>query len=110
MPQNIIGGDAPTFAVHVKGSAINLHDWRSTWGLLLGQIVGSGAGWPAPAADCWSPDMDAGFPKLTPRFDYVNKPLEARETGRIKFLNDSTGSCWFMTWAWMAFYRSMPTH
>jgi len=36
----IIGGDATDYAVHVKGTGINLHDLRGYWGFLLGQIVG----------------------------------------------------------------------
>jgi aldehyde:ferredoxin oxidoreductase len=93
-----IGGDAPDFAVHVKGTGISLHDWRSVWGLLFGQIVGSGAGWPAPGADCFTSEPDAGYPELTERFDHEAKPLEVKNTGIVKFMNDSTGLCWFVTW------------
>jgi aldehyde:ferredoxin oxidoreductase len=93
-----IGGDAPNFAAHIKGSGINLHDWRAAWGVLFGQIVGSAAGWPAPGADCWTPEPDAGYPKLTERFDPRSKPMEARKTGILKFMNDCTGICWFITW------------
>lgn len=93
-----IGGEAPDFAAHIKGSGINLHDWRSAWGVLFGQIVGSAAGWPAPGADCWTPEPDAGYPKLVERFDPRSKPVEARKTGILKFMNDCTGICWFVTW------------
>jgi aldehyde:ferredoxin oxidoreductase len=93
-----IGGSAPDFAAHIKGSGINLHDWRSAWGVLFGQIVGSGAGWPAPGADCWTTEPDAGYPKLADRFDPRSKPTEARKTGILKFMNDCTGICWFVTW------------
>ncbi len=93
-----IGGDAPQFAVHIKGTGMSLHDWRSTWGLLFGQIVGSGAGWPAPGADCFTPEPDAGYPELTERFDHRAKPLEVKKTGILKFMHDSTGLCWFVTW------------
>jgi aldehyde:ferredoxin oxidoreductase len=94
----LIGGDAPSFAVNLKGTGMNLHDWRGTWGVLFGQIVSSGAGWPAPGADCWTPDADAGYPELTERFDRRSKPLEAKKTGIVKFLHDSDGLCWFITW------------
>lgn len=93
-----IGGGAPDFAAHVKGSGINLHDWRSAWGVLFGQIVGSGAGWPAPGADCWTVEPDAGYAQFAERFDPRSKPQEARKTGILKFMNDCTGICWFVTW------------
>lgn len=93
-----IGGDALNFAVHIKGTGINLHDWRSAWGVLLGQIVSGGSGWPAPGADCWTPEPDAGYPELTDRFDHDTKPLEVKKTGILKFINDCSGMCWFVTW------------
>jgi len=94
----LIGGDAPSYAVNVKGTGISLHDWRATWGVLLGQIVGSGAGWPAPGADLFGIQPDAGFPEKTNGLDPRIKPMEAKQTGIIKFLNDSTGLCMFATW------------
>jgi aldehyde:ferredoxin oxidoreductase len=97
----LIGGDAPSYAVHVKGTGISLHDWRATWGVLLGQIVGSGAGWPAPGADLFGIQPDAGFPEKTNGLNPRIKPLEAKNTGIIKFLNDSTGLCMFATWGFI---------
>jgi len=94
----IIGGDAPSFAVHIKGSGMNLHDWRRGWGALLGQVVGYGSGWPAPGADLTRPDPDSGYPERTPGLEPRGKPLEVRKTGITKFANDSIGTCWFSTW------------
>lgn len=94
----LIGGNAPDFAVHVKGTALNLHEWRAVWGVLFGQIVGSGAGWPAPGVDCFRPEPDAGYLELTSGLDHCLKPMEARQTGILKFMNDCTGFCWFITW------------
>ncbi|MDO8569160.1 MAG: aldehyde ferredoxin oxidoreductase C-terminal domain-containing protein, partial [Dehalococcoidales bacterium] len=93
-----IGGSAPDFAVHVKGTGMSLHDWRAAWGMLFGQIVGSGAGWPAPGADCFNKEPDAGYPEFTPRYDYRSKPTEARRMGIQKFFNDCAGFCMFITW------------
>jgi len=93
-----IGGEAPDFAVHIKGSGMSLHDWRSVWGLLFGQIVSSAAGWPAPGADCFTAEPDAGYPELTDRFDWRSKPQEVRQTGILKFIHDCTGVCWFCAW------------
>ncbi len=93
-----IGGDAPSFAVNIKGGGMSLHDWRSVWGVLFGQIVSSGAGWAAPGADCFTPEPDAGYTELAERFDHRGKPNEVKRTGEIKFLNDSSGLCMFITW------------
>jgi len=94
----IIGGDAPSFAVNIKGSSMNLHDWRSFWGVLFSQIVGSGASWTATGADDFCAEPDAGFPKKTAPFDVRVKPLEAKMTGIIKFMNDCCGLCMLNTW------------
>jgi len=94
----VIGGDAPSFAINIKGSAMNLHDWRSFWGVLFSQIVGSGASWTATGADDFCPEPDAGFPEKTDPFDISSKPLEAKMTGIIKFMNDCGGLCMLNTW------------
>lgn len=94
----IIGGDAPNFAVHVKGSGMNLHDWRHKWGVLFGQILGSSAGWTAPGAD-YRMDADAGFPEQQTPFSPKGRPEAARTTGINKHINDSIGVCWFVSWA-----------
>ena len=93
-----IGGDAPDFAVHIKGSGMNLHDWRRGWGVLLGQIVGGGAGWPAPGADVTRPDPDSGYPERQSPLNPSIKPEEVRRTGITKYAHDSTGVCWLNTW------------
>ena len=94
----MIGGDAPSFAVNIKGSSMNLHDWRSFWGVLFSQIVGSGASWTATGADDFCPEPDAGFPEKTNPFDISVKPLEAKMTGITKFMNDCCGLCMLNTW------------
>ncbi len=93
-----IGGDAPHFAVHIKGSGMNLHEWRNAWGMLLCHIVSGGSGWPGTAADMIGPEPDAGYPQITDYFDFRAKPLEARKTGILKFMRDTLGVCGFMTW------------
>jgi aldehyde:ferredoxin oxidoreductase len=93
-----IGGDAPRFAVHIKGSGMNLHDWRGgAWGTLFGQFLGGGSGWPAPGADTRI-EPDVGYPKVQDPFDVKDKPEAARKCGIIKYWNDSIGTCWFSTW------------
>jgi aldehyde:ferredoxin oxidoreductase len=93
-----IGGDAVNFAVHLKGSGLNLHDWRGSWGMFLCHVVSGGSGWPGTAADMIGPEADAGYPVFTDPFDYKAKPEEARRTSILKFMRDANGTCGFMTW------------
>ncbi|MDW8045248.1 MAG: aldehyde ferredoxin oxidoreductase C-terminal domain-containing protein [Nitrososphaerota archaeon] len=92
-----IGGDALKFAVHVKGAGINLHDWRNCWGILVGQILGGGSGWPAQGADYIS-EPDLGMPTLQDPFDWKVKAKSARIIGMKKYWEDCIGTCLFATW------------
>jgi aldehyde:ferredoxin oxidoreductase len=94
----IIGGNAPEFAIHIKGSGMNLHDWRGGWGALLGQILSSGSGWFAPGADIIRPDPEAGYAEPQPPLTVKGKADEVRRTAINKYINDSIGCCWFHTW------------
>jgi len=88
----------PQAAVHIKGSGMNLHDWRRALGVLLGQIVGGGSGWPGPGADCWTPEADAGYPEMTNPMSPFKKGEEVGKTSILKMWDDSHGTCWFATW------------
>lgn len=88
----------PDAAVHIKGSGMNIHDWRRAWGVLLGQAVGGGSGWHAPGADCWAPEADAGYPEKTDPLSPWGKGEEVAKTAPIKMWNDCNGTCWFVTW------------
>jgi aldehyde:ferredoxin oxidoreductase len=88
----------PEAAVHIKGAGMNLHDWRRAWGVLLGQIVGGGSGWPAPGADCIISEPDAGYVEKTNPLVPRGKPEEIVKTGRLKYWNDCHGTCWYATW------------
>ncbi len=88
----------PEASVHIKGSGMNLHDWRRAWGVLLGQIVGGSCGWPGPGADCWAPDPDAGYKEKTDPLSPNGKGEEVAKTTILKMWNDSNGTCWFATW------------
>jgi len=93
-----IGGDAWKYAVHIKGSGMNLHDWRATWGIMLGQIVGGGSGWPAPAADAWATEPDVGYPEYEDPLNPRLKPMAVVKTWPKKYWDDCNGTCWFATW------------
>lgn len=88
----------PEAAVHIKGTGMNLHDWRRAWGVLLGQIVSGGSGWPAPGADCWTAEPDVGYPEKTDPLTQFGKAEEVVKTGNLKYWNDAHGVCWFATW------------
>lgn len=88
----------PDAAVHIKGAGMNLHDWRRGWGVLLGQIVGGGSGWPAPGADTWTPEPDVGYEERTDQLDPSTKPEEVAKTAPKKYWEDCQGTCWFTTW------------
>jgi aldehyde:ferredoxin oxidoreductase len=89
---------AEDLAVHVKGTGINLHDWRVTWGILLGQLIGGGYSWPAPAVDAWATEPDIGYPTYQDPFDWRLKPKAVRDTQLKKNWVDSIGICWFADW------------
>ena len=93
-----IGGDAPKFAIHIKGAGINLHDWRAAWGVMLGQIVGSGSSWPAPAVDVYGTEPDVGFLEFQDPLDPRIKPEAVARTWPKKYWDDCHGTCWFSTW------------
>jgi len=88
----------PQASVDIKGSGMNLHDWRRAWGVLLGQVTSGGSGWPAPGADCWTDETDAGYPQKADPLSPWGKGEEVAKTGMIKFWNDCYGCCWFGTW------------
>ena len=88
----------PLASVDIKGSGMNLHDWRRTWACLLGQIVGGGSGWHSPGADCWGPEADAGYPEMTKPLSPFGKGEEVAATASTKMWGDTNGTCWFATW------------
>ncbi len=71
---------AEDIVIHVKGTGINLHDWRVTWAILLGQLVGGGYSWPAPGVDAWATEPDIGYPEYQDPFDWKLKPKAVRDT------------------------------
>jgi aldehyde:ferredoxin oxidoreductase len=87
----------PDAAVHTKGAPINLHDWRKRWGTLLGQVVGGGAGWPAPGMSLRA-EPSLGYEETDEPVNPRGKPKTVRESGNKKFWDDSTGVCWFGVW------------
>ncbi|MGD0919398.1 MAG: aldehyde ferredoxin oxidoreductase C-terminal domain-containing protein, partial [Thermodesulfobacteriota bacterium] len=95
-----IGGDAPKYVVHIKGTGMNMHDWRSAWSVLLGQATaGAGPCWQGVGADAFSPEPDLGYTELTQAPSSPEGKAEALWKTRCKKLfEDSLGICWFAAW------------
>jgi len=91
----LIGGDAPSFAIHIKGAGLNLHDWRATWGILLGQAVGGGSGWPSQGADAFGHEVALGYTEFEDPLDPTLKPVAVQRTTTKKAWDDCHGTCWF---------------
>jgi aldehyde:ferredoxin oxidoreductase len=88
----------PEASVDIKGAGMNLHDWRRAWGVLGGQATGGGSSWPAPGADCWTAEPDAGYPEKRDPLTPFGRGEELAKTGIIKLWNDCYGCCWFASW------------
>ena len=94
-----IGGASSKYAVHIRGAAPNLHDWRAAWGVLLWQIVGNGS-WSAPAADLHpTPEPDLGL-NAPQTLSTDGKAQAVAITMKKKYWDDSIGVCWRGTWAY----------
>ena len=88
----------PNASVDIKGSGMNLHDWRRAWGELLVQCVSAGSGWHALAADIWCPEPDLGYPEAVGPLDPRHKGQRVGRITRLKFWEDCIGTCVFATW------------
>lgn len=97
-----IGGDAPNYAVHIKGMGICLHDWRGAWSTLLAQIVANGGPlWQGYRVDLRT-EPDLGYNKPMDPFEIEGKAEAVRKTSIRKAWEDSLGICWFDS------YRDTP--
>lgn len=89
----------PGSAVHIKGSSMNCHDWRSGWGTLLGQAVGTGSGWFSGGCDTFGNEPSIGYPEKLPPDDWRGQAASIKATSGYKmWAADSVGVCWFAVW------------
>jgi aldehyde:ferredoxin oxidoreductase len=88
----------PNASVDIKGSGMNLHDWRRSWGELLGQCVSGGSSHHALGADIWCTEADAGYPEFVDPLDPNEKGIQVARIAKLKFWEDCFGSCVFATW------------
>ncbi len=89
----------PGSAVHIKGSGMNCHDWRSGWGTLLGQAVGTGSGWFSGGCDTFGSEPSIGYVDKLPPDDWRGQAASIVATSNYKqWAADCTGMCWFAVW------------
>lgn len=90
-------------SVHVKGTGINLHDWRPFWSFLFGQfIASSGPCHQAPGVDLYA-DPELGVRERMPspvdtREEALAKIQYVRRSQLKKLWEDCLGVCWFACW------------
>jgi len=89
----------PGSAVHIKGAGMNLHDWRSGWGTLLAQAVGTGSGWFSGGCDTFGSEPSMGYGEKLPPGDWRGHAASIKATSDYKIWGaDCTGMCWFSIW------------
>lgn len=93
----------PEAAIHIKGSGMNLHEWRRGWGELLAHIVGGGSSWHATGADIFSCEPDAGYPVKRNPLDPFGNAEAIAKLAPIKFWVDCIGLCLSPCWSMEGF-------
>ncbi len=91
-----IGGDAPRFAVHVKGAGIHNHDFRAAWGMGLSHVISSFAGTKEGLGTDFGPDPDLGYPVSLNPLDRAGHAEAVRKTGLKEMFSDCGIICLFL--------------
>jgi len=95
----LMGKDAEASVLHIRGGAINMHDWRPAWSIMLGQIVaGAGVCWQGPGVDAWTTEPDLGYTEFAPPMVPEGKAEAVAKTQAKKLWEDTLGVCWFACW------------
>ncbi len=95
----LIGRDAESSVLHIRGGGINMHDWRPAWSVLLGQIVaGAGVCWQGPGVDAWTTEPDLGYTEFGTPLVPEGKAEAVAKTQTKKLWEDTLGVCWFACW------------
>ncbi len=90
----ILGGNAPKYVAHVKGSGYNMHDWRPAWGIMLGQITaGSGGTWQGSYANDLIPEPDLGYTERNPLFSTDGLSGVVARSSMKRVWDDCYGQC-----------------
>ncbi|MDP2718812.1 MAG: aldehyde ferredoxin oxidoreductase C-terminal domain-containing protein, partial [Dehalococcoidia bacterium] len=91
-----IGPEAVKMAVHIKGGAPALHDWRPYTTQMLGQMTTTGGGKPRFQGFEVGPWPELGYPEKTHNLE--SKEGKARESfigGLFRITAGCGGACWF---------------
>lgn len=95
----LLGSDAESSVLHIRGGGFNMHDWRPAWSVLLGQIVaGAGVCWQGPGVDAWTTEPDLGYTEFATPFVPEGKAEAVAKTQAKKLWEDTLGVCWFACW------------
>ncbi len=89
--------------VHIKGTGLNLHDWRPFWSFIFGQfIAAAGPCHQAPGADLYvDPELHVTERPKSPAEsldEALAKIPSVRRSQLKKLWEDSLGVCWFACW------------
>lgn len=89
-----LGGDAYKYAIHVKGAGYNMHDWRTAWGVMLGQVTsGAGACWQGGFSNDIFPLWDLGFKERQPRYTTEGLVEVTAQAQMRRVWEDCCGQC-----------------
>ncbi len=95
----LLGPEAEACVLHIRGGGYNMHDWRSAWSVLLGQVVaGAGVCWQGPGVDAWTTEPDLGYTEFGAPFTTEGKAEAVAKTQIKKLWEDTLGVCWFACW------------
>lgn len=87
--------EAQDIAIHVKGTAWNIHDWRSLWGTTFSYGVASAG----PCHQGIGPEVcvesDLGYNEVLPPRTAEGKAEATKRAQIRKHWDDSNGVCWF---------------
>lgn len=93
----IIGGEAPKYALHIKGMGYCLHDWRPLWQKLFNQIIAAaGPVHQGMGLDGLSTEPDLGYPERQKPFFLEGIVDGVRKTQIKKIWVDCLGICSFV--------------
>jgi aldehyde:ferredoxin oxidoreductase len=93
----LIGGEAPKFVLHIKGTGYNIHDWRPYWQKLFAQIVATaGPCHHGTGVDGLTPEPDLGYPQLQKSFFLEGIIDGVKKTQIKKIWTDCLGICDFV--------------
>jgi aldehyde:ferredoxin oxidoreductase len=93
----LIGGDAPKYALHIKGTGYNLHDWRPYWQKMFSQIIATaGPCHHGTGVDGLTPEPDLGYPQRQKSF-FMDGIIDGVKKTQIKKIwTDCLGICDFV--------------